>query len=293
MKNNLHSPALSRISPEEEGQLSAASGPVALITGASSGLGRAFAKALDALPEAQAPASFWLIARRRERLQELAGELRHPARCLALDLTDSASMASLAALLRGETAAPEEEKTSSPRIRYLVLSAGLGYMGLFAKQDWAQQERTLQINNLALTHLLTLCKPCLERGSQVFPIASVAAFLPQPGFASYAASKAFVLSLSRALHAEWKKEGITVTCVCPNPMQTEFFQNSPQPQGGAMIKKLGFETPSAVVRCALHRAARGKDLAIHSLIARGIYVAAHLLSTALILHLEKILGFYN
>lgn len=283
---------------------------IALITGASSGLGVAFAHAIEAAEHTpyadNAPTEFWLVARRRERLEQLAAELHRPARVFALDVTDPAATDVLVEALREAqmkaTAAPansparpqhRNEAQATPILQYLVLSAGLGDIGAFADLDEAQHERMIALNIEAMTRQLAAFHSFLAPGAQVFPIASVAAFLPQPDFATYAATKAYVLSLSRALHAEWKADGITVTAVCPNPMETEFFtRTESNRRQSSSIKQIGVESPDAVARYALKRAAAGKDIAVRHALAKGIHLASKLFPTRFILVMEKVLGIY-
>ena len=118
----------------------------------------------------------------------------------------------------------------------------------------------LDVNCRALTAVTMLCLPYLKKRSRIIQIDSGSAFLPQPGFAVYAASKAYVLSFDQALGAELKDRGITVTSVCPGPVDTEFFQT-----GGialSPLKKIFLAKPQKVVRKALFDAEAGKDLSL-------------------------------
>lgn len=264
--------------PERESSMK-----IALVTGASSGLGKEFVCQLDKR-SAEDFEVFWLLARREERLQELASTLTHPSEIWPLDLRSAEDLARLEAALQKE----------KPQIRILVNVAGLGKAGPFAAEEGELKEISAEIdvNVKALTLLTALASPYLEKGSKVFEIASVAAFLPQPGFAVYAACKAYVLSLSRALAAAWKPRGITVTAVCPNPMETEFFLRTGADPADLGLKKFGVEKVDAVVRHALRRAQRGKDISLSSVIPRLIHLSSKILPTRWILAVEKLLGLY-
>lgn len=220
---------------------------VALITGASSGMGREFARALADGEEAD---TLWLIARRRDRLDALCTELSGRVACvpLALDLTKEENRVALAARLQAEDVS----------LAFCILCAGCGYAGAFS--DLTEEEiRTMtDLNCTATAALLHAVRPYLGRGSRVVVLASAAAFVPQPGFAVYAAGKAYVLSLSRAVGQEWRTAGIGVTAVCPGPVATEFLERA-YPGGKPDRRKARYITePGRVVRGALRAASRGR-----------------------------------
>lgn len=183
---------------------------IAIVTGASSGLGRAYAQRLDRREELD---ELWLIARREERLQELADSLEHDCRILALDLTGRESVELLGDLL-------EEEK---PQLEYLVCAAGFGKFGRAEDLTGAETEDMIALNCCAAVELTRVCIPWLTRGSHVLEVASCAGFLPLPGMNLYAATKAFLLSYTRALGEELKGRGVKVTAVCPYWIKTEFM----------------------------------------------------------------------
>ena len=181
---------------------------VALITGASAGLGIEFARQL-----AKRGHRLVLAARRKERLDELAGELGN-ARAIAIDLSQPESAAKLMADLEahGET------------VDLLVNNAGFGLIGRFAKADAARLRQMIDLNVGTLTDLCRAVAPAMieRKAGAILNVASTAAFQPGPKMAVYFATKAFVLSLSEALHEELKPHGVKVTCLCPGPTRTEF-----------------------------------------------------------------------
>lgn len=183
---------------------------IAIVTGASSGLGRAYAQRLDRREELD---ELWLIARREERLQALADSLDHSCRILPLDLTERESVGILRDLL-------EEEK---PQLMYLVCAAGFGKFGQAEDLTARETEDMIALNCCAAVELTRVCIPWLVRGSHVLEVASCAGFLPLPGMNLYAATKAFLLSYTRALGAELKDRGVQVTAVCPYWIKTEFM----------------------------------------------------------------------
>ena len=169
---------------------------IAVITGASSGMGREFVRQiphfymnLDEL---------WIISRRKDRLEAIAKTCSVPVRIFAGDLTDPMFLQTVKDTLQ----------RLRPDIRMLVNAAGFGKSGTvldIAKEEWPAQSEMVRLNCEALTNMTLLCMPYLSQGSRILQIASAAAFAPQPQFAVYAATKSYVLSFSRALGAEWKK----------------------------------------------------------------------------------------
>lgn len=188
---------------------------VSLVTGASSGIGRAFALRL-----ARAGRPVVLVARRETELEDLASELRQKqgieAYPVALDLTAPGACERLEAIARERGWFVED----------LVNNAGFGMTGRFATGAVDEIERMLALNVSSLTSLTRRFVPeMISRGrGRIVNVASTAAFQPIPYFGAYAATKAFVLSLSEALAEELRGTGVTVTCLCPGPTATEFGQ---------------------------------------------------------------------
>ena len=185
---------------------------IAVITGASSGLGREFAKQINqhfvTLDEV------WLIARREERLNELKESLHGVhVRTIPIDLCDRDAVGTYEEMLQ----------KFHPQIRVLVNAAGYGKMGYVEQISEEDLAGEIRLNCESLTRMTKISLPYMAKRSNIINIASSAAFMPQPNFAVYAASKSYVLSFSRALHQELKKRGIVVTAVCPGPVNTEFF----------------------------------------------------------------------
>jgi hypothetical protein len=186
--------------------------PVAVITGASAGIGTELARVF-----AEHGHRLVLVARRTQRLDALAAEIAAAGRplplVLPLDLTAPDAAARIAQTLASHDLEPE----------YVVNNAGFGLVGRAAELDRSEQLAMIDLNVRALTELsLAFVDSLARRRGGILNVASVAGFLPGPGSAVYYAGKAFVLSFSEALHQELKPRGVRVTCLCPGPVATEF-----------------------------------------------------------------------
>ena len=195
----------------------------ASITGASSGLGREFARQL-----AIRARSLVLVARREQRLSELRGELtqHHPDLVVHIRETDLADLAQLKELV----AWLERKKIN---VDFLINNAGLGDSGPFATSNPKRNEQMMLVNMVALTSLSRHLLPQMiarKRGG-ILNVSSSAGFLPIPGFAVYAASKAYVTSFSEALRTELRGTGVSVCALCPGPVHTEFQEVAKRPGG--------------------------------------------------------------
>lgn len=249
---------------------------ITIITGASSGIGQEFALQLDALFHNMD--EIWLIARRKERLEELSLALHTKCRIIGMDVTDPVCMKQFSEILA----------ISRPRIRMLVNCAGFGLMGAVEKLSLEEQLDMIRLNCGALTEMTHRCLPYMRAGGRVIQMASSAAFLPQANFAVYAASKAYVLSFSRALGQELKKRRIYVTSVCPGPVDTEFFTIAEKYGKMLSIKKLTMVSADQVVKKAIRDSYGKKDISVCSLPIRAFHVLTSLLPHSVIFRIMKI-----
>lgn len=212
---------------------------VIVITGASSGIGKEFACQMDRyftnIDE------FWLIARNRDKLNEVAATLQHKTRILSMDITKDAQLERL------EDTLQEKEAV----VRMLVNCAGYGIMGDFEGQERDSMLGMIRLNCEALTNITHRLIPYMRRGSRIIQLASSAAFLPQKDFAVYAATKSYVLSFSRALGEELREKDIYVTSVCPGPVDTPFFEIAEKNGSTLAIKKYTMVKADKVVAQAL------------------------------------------
>lgn len=245
---------------------------IAVITGASSGLGREFtrqtARFYQSLDE------IWVIARRRERLVQLSEDCPATLRVFQGDITKKSGLHTFY----------EELQKEKPDIRMLVNAAGFGKTGTveeLACQDRKIQTDMIDLNCTALTRMTLMCLPFMSKGARIFQVASSAAFCPQPSFAVYAATKAYVLSFSRALGRELKDRKIYVTAVCPGPVDTEFFEVS-GPMMGNIKDRLLTDAPSVVAR-ALRDGRHKKEVSVYGIPMRAARLGAKMVPHRLIL----------
>lgn len=265
---------------------------IIIITGASSGMGREFVKQIDArFPKVD---ELWLIARRESILHEIAASCNHKCRVLAYDLCDRQAQEELADIIT----------TKQPQISLLVNSAGYGILGPFcAKEDMpntngmmpdsysarADQMGMVDLNCTSLTFMTHLCIPYMKRGGRIIQLASSAAFLPQPKFAVYAATKSYVLSFCRALNEELRKQHIYITAVCPGPVDTEFFERAEKGADRLFIKQFVMAKPGKVVEKALNDARNKKEISIYSLPMQAFYFVSKILPHKLMLMVMRLM----
>lgn len=249
---------------------------IVLITGASSGLGMDFAKQLDKSPDIPADTYFWLVARRKDRLKALEKTLTHPCRLFSLDLNQKDAFPTLENTLKEE----------NPQLIWLINGAGLGFYGNVTDLTLEQIDATIEINCKALTKICRLTAPYLAQEAKVVNIASGSAFLPQPGFSVYAASKTYVHSLSLALKREWKMKKIRVCALCPGPVATEFFDTALQ-NGQTMpeYKKKFMADPVKVVKKGIRDARKNRNVSAYSFSIKLVWLASKILPKNWILKL--------
>ena len=222
---------------------------IAIVTGASSGLGREIVRQMEAVfPEIE---QYWLIARRQNRLKELAASLPEGrAECLPLDLCDPMSFITLQEKLAAE----------QPKVALLVNNAGCGYLGNIGEVETATQTRMIDLNLRALTAVTNITVPFMAPGSRILNVSSIAAFCPTPRMTVYSASKSYVSAFTIGLAEELKPKGITATAVCPAPMQTEFLEAGRIAGNSRMFETLPYCDQVQVAGGALRAARAGRTI---------------------------------
>ena len=220
---------------------------IAVITGASSGMGREFVYALDRDEEFD---ELWVIARREERLSALQEKCRAKVRPIVLDLQKRESYGVYQALL-------EQEK---PEIAVLVNAAGFGLFGAFMDMDMNRQLDIIDLNSRALTAMCYMSVPYMAKGSRIYNMGSMSSWQPVPYINVYGASKAYVLNFSRALGVELKGRGIRVMAVCPGCITTEFFDHAIHDDTISYFNR--YYPPEQVIEKALKDMKKGKNASV-------------------------------
>ncbi len=201
---------------------------IAIITGASSGLGREYARIAAGSGRYE---ELWLIARREDRLRELAAELGVPTRVVTLDLLAPDAMGRMEALLAQAT-----RERAGLSVGLLVNAAGFGKFGTCDDLSRVEVDGMVRLNCGVLVDMTQLCLPLMRRGSRILQVASTASFAPLPGLGVYAASKVFVRSYTRSLRFELRGRGIFVTAVCPIWIRTEFMDVARRTANGTTVR---------------------------------------------------------
>ena len=186
---------------------------IAIVTGASSGMGKEFVLQLSQYVSVE---EIWVIARREEALKQLQSQCTVKVRPVVLDLCAEEAFAQYEALLA-------EEK---PNVKLLVNAAGFGKFGSYKNVPLADELRMIDLNCKALVAMTRLTLPYMKRGSHILQLDSLSAFQPVPFITTYGATKSFVLSYSRAMNAELKDTGIRMMAMNPGWVKTEFFNHA-------------------------------------------------------------------
>ncbi|KDA05807.1 short-chain dehydrogenase [Microbacterium sp. CH12i] len=243
--------------------------PIALITGASSGLGTEFAHQL-----AERGADLVLVARSGDTLENLAGEMRDnhgiSVEVLVADIVEEAGMSRVVARL-ADAAHP---------IDLLINNAGFGLPLHFADNDIDDEVRHLRIHVEAPMRLMHAALGSMRgRGGRIINVASVAAFIPR---STYAASKNWLVGFSEWANAEYSRDGVTVTALCPGFTHTGFHERMGLARGEEGIASWMWLDAGTVVREGLRDAARGKALSVPSWRYKAIVAATRILPSSLL-----------
>lgn len=240
---------------------------IAIVTGASGGLGKEFAKLLlnEDVDE------IWAVARNEEKLLALQQELGDKIIVVSKDLSITDDIMSIKSALEAQ----------KPVIAYLVNSAGIARMGTYADFSPEDVDATIRTNCVALAMLCTICIPYMSSGSRILNLSSASSFQPLPYLNLYAATKVFERSYSRALNAELKGTGITSTAVCPSWVDTDMLTKE---TNGKTIKLPGIVSPRQAAKKAMHDAQRGKDMSVCTMYVKGLHVLSKLLPQKTIMY---------
>lgn len=236
---------------------------IAFVTGAAGGFGRELVKLLLQEPGLD---EIWCVARSKDKLDALRGELGEKIVPIPLDLTQRDSLNALQARLEGER----------PDLRFLINNAGFDKFGPYDAVDVDTSLNMIDLNVSAVVALGLTAIPYMGRGSHILNVASQAAFFPLPYMDLYAATKVFVRHYTRALHVELKDKGISATAVCPGWMKTGLFDRAKTGADKTVRSFAGLTTPDKVAAKALRDAKRGKDMSTCGLFVKATHVASKL-----------------
>lgn len=246
----------------------------AVITGASSGLGLYFALEIDKnRPEIE---EIWLIARRKERLEELAKSLSKKVKVLSLDITKEESLEEYKTALKQENC----------EVSILVNNAGFGKLGNFDEMNNDDLSGMIKLNCEALTVITSITLPFMKKGSEIINSCSIASFAPNTRMAVYSSTKAYVMSFSRALRSELKRRKINCIAVCPGPMDTEFLSLAGIEKGTSFtFDTLPRVNPEIMAIKSLKASKKGKSVYTNRVFYKFYRLLAKILPTSLIMKL--------
>lgn len=233
---------------------------IAILTGATGGLGREFLKQImnEDLDEV------WAVARNRQKLSDLQKEYGEKVLPISLDLSDLGAIEQIRMML----------KEQKPFVAYLINNAGLAKMGKYTDFSLEEIDKTINVNCKAPVMLAQICIPYMGKGSKILNISSASAFQPNPYINLYAASKAFERNYSRALNVELEETGIKAVAVCPGWIDTELLQKE---INGQKVKFPGLVSADRVAKQAMKDAKKGKDMSVCSLYVKYQHLIVKLL----------------
>ena len=246
---------------------------IAIVTGASSGMGREF---VLQLPQYVAVDEIWVIARREAALESLKSECSVSVRPIALDLCENSSFDTFRGLLEAE----------KPNVKLLVNAAGFGKFGAYHKVSLEDDCKMIDLNCKALVMMTRLTLPYMASGSHILQLDSLSAFQPVPYITTYGATKSFVLSYSRSMNRELKSRGIRVMAMNPGWVKTEFFNHAFQTNGDGAVQYFDrlYEAKD-VVRTGLRDLYHSKkQYSIHGFMARMQVRAVKLLPHSMVMN---------
>lgn len=249
---------------------------IAIITGASAGIGVEFFKAVDST--CHDISEIWVVARRTERLAALTSGSGKKVVPISCDLTDTVQLKEFMKKLTDE----------SPDVALLINNAGFGKLGNVDQLDPFDQMNMCALNCGALTAVTAMVLPYMSKGSAVLNVASIAAFQPNPRMTVYSSTKAYVLSFTKGLRYEMKGRGINVFAVCPGPMETEFLSLAGIDKGAShQFDTLPRCNPAEVALKSVKKARSGKAVYTNKLLFKLYRVVTKILPHNITIPLGK------
>ena len=256
---------------------------IAIITGSSSGIGKAFVELLahDKGEYFKTPFDeIWAVARREDALKELASSIKGVKIVpVVADLSDNLGIMLI----------EERLKAEQPAVGLLINSAGMGIKGKVMDKPVTALDDTISINCSALSQMIRITVPFMKKTEQenakIINIASSAGFLPQPNFAAYAASKSYVISFSRAMSYELKSLGIDVMAVCPGPVRTDFQRRATEGKETDFTdwRKNFVADPVKLSMASLKASCKGTRMLVYPFSQKLLHLASKIIPTSWIL----------
>ncbi|MBQ7923469.1 MAG: SDR family NAD(P)-dependent oxidoreductase [Clostridia bacterium] len=248
---------------------------VAIITGASAGLGLEYLKAAPKyFPDVD---EFWLIARRREKLEEAAKAVNKQCRIFPLDLTQTDSYKRL----------EEELNATHPEVTLLVNNSGCGFLGNVGEGELERQLQMIDLNLRGLTAVTHVVLPFMPRGGRIINVSSIASFCPNARMTVYSAGKSYVTAFSYGIGEELRARGITATAVCPGPMDTDFIYLGEIKGRSKTFDVMPYCDPASVVIGSYKAALAGRASYTPKAFYKLYRVLAKLLPTKLVMKMSK------
>lgn len=249
---------------------------IAVITGASSGIGCEFARLVN--NSRQDLDEIWVIARREDKLLNLKTQLGEKIRVLPLDITDDNSILKYTELLRSENA----------DVKLLINNAGYGKLGDFDTLDNSNNKGMIRLNCEALTVMTSASLPFMNEGGEIINTCSIASFAPNARMAVYSSTKAYVMSFSRALRFELKSRKINVLAACPGPMETEFLSVADiKPGASHTFDTLPRVSPYKMARGALKASSRRRAVYTNRIFYKFYRLVAKILPHSIVMKMAK------
>ena len=237
---------------------------IAIITGASTGLGREFVKLINDKNEID---EIWAIARHEDKLSKLRKQMGKKIKPISMDVSNRTQIEKFGKILT----------ESNVEVRYLINNAGYAKFCSYGDLGVEESLNMIDLNIGGVVAMGLVCIPYMPKGSHIINIASQAAFQPLPYQNLYSSTKAFVRNYTRALNVELKDRGITATAVCPGWIKTNLYDRADIGASKATKRFCGMTTPDKVAKKAMTDANRGKDISIYSLYVNFCHIGAKLL----------------
>lgn len=248
---------------------------IAVITGASSGLGKEYAIALNTRADID---EIWLLARREDKLKEVANLVSKKVRTVVCDITNEHNINDYVNLLKQENAT----------VQLLINNAGFGKLGMFYEISTDDNAGMIRLNCEALTVMTSVTLPFMHKNSEIINTCSIASFAPNTRMAVYSSTKAFVMSFSRALRSELKPQKINVLAVCPGPMDTEFLNLAGINKGDSKtFDTLPRDNPKKVAQNSLKASHKEKAVFADHIFYKFYRVISKILPVSIVMKMAK------